>query len=66
MTQIPLMVYEFMADELSVGVRKSDNSPWIKLNLGEYQAPVAGKLLTEGCKPEQQYRVTLEVVERGA
>ena len=56
------MIYELMADELQVGVRKSDNSPWVKLNLGEYQGEVAGKLLSESVKPEQTYRVSIEVV----
>jgi hypothetical protein len=60
-----MAIYEFMADELSVSVRKSDNSPKITLQLGEYQAAVAGQLLTEGCKPEQLFRVTIEPREQG-
>ena len=59
------MIYEFLADELSVSVRKSDNSPKITLQLREYQAEVTGKLLAEGCKPEQTYKVSVEVVKNG-
>ena len=48
------------ADELLCGMRASDNSPWIKFHLGEYQKDVAGELFKIQGK-DVIYKVRIEM-----
>jgi len=57
------MRIEFEADELDVGMRKSDSSPWIKFHLGEYNKEVAGELYKISGM-NVVYKIILEVKEK--
>jgi len=56
------MKYEFLADELLVGERGTDSSPWIKLHMGEYNKEIAGELFKISGK-EDSYKITLEKID---
>lgn len=54
------MRYELKSDEMDVGRRKSDNSPWIKLYFGEYESDKLGELFKIAAD-DRIYNIILEV-----
>lgn len=52
--------HELVADEMEVGIRKSDESPWIKFYFGEFFKGSVGELYKVSGN-RRQYKIIIDV-----